>query len=163
MKKTICLISGVIFLFGCASLPKNKTPVDDSIVKLHKAKEIQCSFTKGVGIILTEEGELEVEQSENDENDGFEFLPLLLKINPKSYNATINYIEDAETQITFNSKVQRWNESISFILDVDGLFIATIVVFNADDKFSDYEATLSWFIDDGPAIGNFWGSCKVIE
>jgi len=163
MKKIICFISVIFLLVGCASTPEMKAPVDDSLAKLHKAKEIQCSFTKAVSIELTEQGELEIEQSTEYDDFG---LRLLLKVDPKSDNATIIYfedindLEDEENQIAFNSKVQRWEESISFILDVEGWFIATIVVFNAEDKFSDYGAKLAWFYE-GPYISNSWGSCKI--
>ena len=161
MKKTICLISVVIFLFGCASTPKNKTPVDESIVKLHRAKEIQCDFTKGVAISLTEQGELEVEQLEPNEDDEDD-MRLLFKIDPKSNNATIY---DAVNPYILTSKVRRTSYGISFIVDIEDSAIATFTVFRADDVSSGYVAALS-------ISGELWGdaltwvllgSCKVIE
>ena len=60
--------------------------------------------------------------------------------------------------------------SISFILDVEELAaIATIVVFNADDDLSDYEATVSIYAYDESTESIIrvtliqLGSCKVIE
>ena len=168
MKKAICLVSVVIFLLGCASLPKNKTPVDDSLVKLHKAKEIQCDFTKGVEIFLTDHGELAVKQEEASEDDEGGYR-LLINIHPRSDSATINRylipVEDKDIPETEASKVQRRDYGIYFILDVDGGAIATITVFSADDVSSGYEAALS--ISDSSWLGKFTGimlgSCKVIE
>lgn len=175
MKKTVYLISIIIFLVGCASSTEKKTPVDDSIVRLHRAKEIQCSLTKAVLISLTEE-ELEVKQYEEEFDEvGIKGMHLQIKIDPKSDKATI-YAEmelfetfkfpegNAFSQETYTSKVQRWDESISIIFDDQEEVIATIVVFNADDDFYDYEATLSASgYYHGHEIFNWFGSCRVIE
>ena len=132
MKKIIYFISIVIFLFSCASTPENKALVDDSVVKLHRAKEIQCIFTKGVGV---DSWDLEVEQLEPTEDD--EEMRLLFKIDPKSNNATTYYSEGAEDPAIFASKMQRWERGISFIVYVEGWVIATITVFNIEDIPSD--------------------------
>ena len=169
MKKTICLVSVVIFLVGCASSPEIKVPVDDSIVKLHKAKEIQCRFTKGVEIDFSD---LEVDKRESDEGD-WDDMRLLFKIDPKSNNATIYYFEDededededVEDPYIFTSKVQRWEEGISFFIVYEERWaIATINVFNTEDILSDYGATYSISkMESDPAVIIGWGSCKVIE
>ncbi len=165
MKKTIYLVSAIFLLFSCASTPENKTPVDESIVKLHKAKEIQCSFTKGVRV---DSWDLEVEKHPEGEDD--DEIHLQIKIDPKSNNATTyRYNEGAEdpyNEDTYNfaSKMQKWERGISFIVYVEGWFIETITVFNIEDIPSDYGATLSISeINSDPAVMYFWGSCKVVE
>ena len=167
MKKTICLVSVVIFLFGCASSPEIKVPVDDSLEKLLMAKVIQCDFTKYVEIYFTEQGEIEVDQSEDSEEDE-DGWRLLINISPRSDETTIYYyempVEDQDTPTTFTSKVQRRDYGIYFIVDVEKWGIATITVLNIDDIVSDYAGVLS-------VIGALWdletrimlGSCKVIE
>ncbi len=170
MKKTIYLVSIVIFLFGCASSPENKVPVDkslveldDSLVELLRAREIQCSFTTLVFIDVEGFG---VDQYEDEDDEDFE-LRLLLKIDPKSDNTTIyldaRLSEDLGFPYTYSSKVQRWGESISLIFGIPGVGPPIITVFSTDDDFSDYEATLSLsaYIWWSPSIYNYRGSCKI--
>ncbi len=168
MKKTICLVLATFLLFSCASAPENKVPVDkslveldDSLEKLLAGKEIQCSFTKGVGIDVEE---FEIKQEEAPEGEELRFL---LKIDPKSDNATI-YL-DARLSVwglpyTYSSKVQRWDEHISFMFSIPELGPPIITVFSTDDDFSDYVATLSLstsYILGDPEILNYIGSCKI--
>ena len=165
MKKTICLISVIFLLFGCASSPESIMPVDDSIAKLHKAKEIQCRFTKDGEIDFSD---LEVDKLESDEGD-WDDMRLLFKIDPKSNNATIYYFEDEDEDVEdpyiFASKMQRWEEGISFFIVYEERWaIATINVFNTEDILSDYGATYSISkMESDPAVIIGWGSCKVIE
>ncbi len=168
MKKTIYLVSALIFLVGCASSPENKVPVDkspvklnDSLVKLLRAKEIQCYFPKNVVIDVED---FEGEQDVFVEDDG---LRLLLKIDPKSDNTTI-YLDarlskDLEFPYTYSSKTQRWAEHISFIFNHPfGTPIITVFPSDTDDVLSDYVATLSLsaYIFD-PTILNYIGSCRI--
>lgn len=177
MKKTIYLVLATFLLFSCASAPENKVPVNDSLEKLLAGKEIQCSFTKGVGIDLEEfEGEQDVfifgvdQYGGPVDEDGDGELRLLIKLDPKSDNTTI-YLDarlgwEYGFQYTYSSKVQRWyrwNEHISFMFNMPelGTLIITVFPSYADDVLSGYLATLSLSADIwDPTILNYIGSCK---
>ena len=173
MKKTVYLVSVIFLLISCASLPEDKVkaPVDDSLEKLNDSlekllagKKIQCSFTKGVGIDVEE---FDVATSEDEDEEDFD-LRLLIKLDPKSDNATIYLDARLNKNIglpyTYSSKVQRWQDSISLIFDIPGLGPPIITVFpsDADDVLSDYVATLSLSANIwDPLILNYIGSCKI--
>lgn len=165
MKKTICLVSVVIFLFGCASSPEISPSNKESYQRLINATEIECVFTKGVAFRFdAPEYEMAIDSTYSD-------FPITITITIDEQTEIVTIYEQNSTgnRSTYSDfERTKWDGGLSFITmsGMGGASYGHITIFNPDENGpKHYQSFISgWFSDPDTTIySTISGECRVIE